>query len=89
MVEQPALFAAAPIEPNAATQCADVLDYIRQRGSITPLVALREFGCMRLAARIYDLRRAGWDITETTQTATNFRGKPVSFSRYSLTTGTS
>lgn len=30
--------------------------------AITPLEALQEFGCLRLAARISDLRRTGMDI---------------------------
>lgn len=33
------------------------------RGPITQLQALRECGCLRLAARIKDLREAGNDIT--------------------------
>lgn len=36
-----------------------ILEYMRQHGSITPMEALREFGCYRLGARIYDLRRSG------------------------------
>lgn len=30
--------------------------------AITPLEALQEFGCLRLAARIRDLRQTGMDI---------------------------
>jgi len=30
--------------------------------SITPLQALEKFGCLRLAARINDLRSNGWKI---------------------------
>lgn len=33
--------------------------------TITALQALELFGCMRLGARIYDLRREGWDIIKT------------------------
>jgi len=33
--------------------------------SITALQALEMFGCMRLGARIYDLRMDGWDINKT------------------------
>jgi hypothetical protein len=29
---------------------------------ITPMVALRRFGCFRLGARIWDLRKDGHDI---------------------------
>ena len=30
--------------------------------SLTPLEALNEIGCLRLGARIYDLKRQGYDI---------------------------
>lgn len=47
--------------------------------AITPLEALQEFGCLRLAARISDLRRTGMDI-ECRQVTRN--GKR--FARYRL-----
>ena len=50
-----------PREPAEGTQCAMVLDHIRQRGSITPKEAMA-FGCYRLAARVKDLREMGWNI---------------------------
>jgi len=49
------------IEPTKGTQCAEVLDYIRREGSITPREAMT-FGCYRLAARVKDLRELGWQI---------------------------
>lgn len=45
------------------TQSEIILDMLK-RGPITPLDAQREAGCMRLAARIYDLRRRGHHIIE-------------------------
>ena len=36
--------------------------------SLTPLDALNEFGCFRLAARVADLRREGMDIECATET---------------------
>ena len=44
-----------------ATQTRAVLTRLR-RGPLTPLDALSELGVARLAARIYDLRRAGVKI---------------------------
>lgn len=44
------------------TQTSLVLKHMQERGSITPLLALRKFGCMRLASRIDDLKRAGHHI---------------------------
>jgi hypothetical protein len=45
------------------SQQDQILAYMKRhpRG-ITPLLALTECGCFRLAARIYDLRWAGHDI---------------------------
>ena len=61
------------------TQRKDILRYMRERGSITPLEALQHFGCLRLAARILELREESHDI-ETD--AGRSRGK--TFARYSL-----
>ena len=41
-----------------------ILSYMRQGRSITAMVALRMYGCFRLAARIYDLRQSGIDIKQ-------------------------
>ena len=40
------------------SQTADILETLR-RGPITPLEALRDHGCLRLAARIEELRSEG------------------------------
>lgn len=37
--------------------------HLRDYGSITPLDAMREYGIMRLASRISDLRKGGVNIT--------------------------
>lgn len=44
------------------TQTEMVLDYIQKHGAITPLEALTELGCMRLGARVWELRHAGLPI---------------------------
>ena len=44
------------------TQCEKILRYMELHGSITARQALNECGCMRLAARIHDLREQGHDI---------------------------
>lgn len=43
----------------SATQNAQILHHMRYRGSVTPYVALTRYGCMRLAARIRDLKDEG------------------------------
>jgi hypothetical protein len=44
------------------TQNDQILAALKQGKTISPLSALREFGCMRLAARIYDLKQDGHEI---------------------------
>jgi len=39
-----------------------LLQQLKKKRRITSLVALREAGCMRLSARIYDLRCLGYNI---------------------------
>jgi hypothetical protein len=44
------------------SQSAKILRFLRNGGSLTALDALRLFGCLRLAARIKDLRSVGHPI---------------------------
>lgn len=53
------------------TQAQRVLDYIREFGSISQIEALKELGVMRLASRIADLRRSGYDIIGETVAVKN------------------
>ena len=63
------------------TQCEKVLRYIIDFGSITQLDALREFGCMRLASRITDLKKQGWNIKTVMNYSHNRYGEPIKFAR--------
>lgn len=66
------------------TQSEKIMNYMERYGSITQIDALREFGCMRLASRISDLRRDGIRIKSEMVKAKNRFGEPISFARYSL-----
>ena len=62
---------------QAPTQEELVLDYLRKHGSITQLDAYEKLGiiCTRLSARIFVLRKAGYDIEtlyETNQYGTRY-----------------
>lgn len=46
------------------SQSNQILEYLREGNSITPLSALQLFGCFRLGARIFDLKRSGHKIKE-------------------------
>jgi|TARA_R100000734_G_C3313910_1_gene105349 hypothetical protein len=39
-----------------------ILEYLKKGKTITPLEALPKFGCLRLSARIFNLREAGHHI---------------------------
>lgn len=47
---------------TSASQNAQILAYMQDGNKITSLLALKLFGCMRLASRICDLRERGYDI---------------------------
>ncbi len=47
------------------TQKNQILKALRDGDTLTPLDALRRFGCMRLAARIQELRQDGLSIATT------------------------
>jgi ribosomal protein S8 len=43
-------------------QLTSICKHLQTKGFITPLEALKKFGCFRLAARIFDLRDKGFII---------------------------
>lgn len=65
-------------------QTERILRYMEQHGSITAIDALCEFRCMRLAARIADLKKQGVKIIKTMESAKNSYGENVSYARYEL-----
>lgn len=66
------------------TQSERILRHLNDYGSITALDALKEYGCMRLGARIWDLKREGYDIRTTFETSRNRYGEKISYARYIL-----
>jgi len=54
-----------------------ILDYMERGHKITPLRALEKFGCFRLSARIYDLKKLGHTISDKLVTV-----KDKTFSQY-------
>lgn len=66
------------------TQCEMILQYMKDNGSITAVDAVWQFGCMRLAARIADLRDRGHDIRAEDEFSLNRYGQKVRHARYYL-----
>lgn len=60
-------------------QSLKILSHLWHGKTITPLEALRDYGCARLAARIRELRAAGWDIATEYETNNGKR-----YARYRL-----
>lgn len=44
------------------SQNLEILKHLQNNGSITPIDALKQYGVFRLGARIYDLKRKGYNI---------------------------
>ncbi len=61
------------------SQCQRILAYLRSGHTLTPIQALRKFGCFRLGARCWDLKQDGYPIKSERVR----RGNKV-FARYSL-----
>ena len=47
-----------------STQNAQILRHMQTIGEITPLDALNYCGCLRLAARIYEIRSTGVEVQD-------------------------
>ena len=66
------------------TQCEKVLRHLKDVGSITSLTAMTEYGIFRLASRISDLKKQGYNISSVVTTGTNRYGEPTHFATYIL-----
>lgn len=61
------------------TQRQMIRMHLEMFGSITPALALNEYACARLSARISELREEGLKIETVERTIVNRFGKKVSF----------
>lgn len=66
------------------TQCERVLRHLEDFGSITSLEAMSEYGIMRLASRISDLKGQGYSIAAERTTGKNRYNEPTSYCTYRL-----
>ena len=64
------------------TQCEMILKYIDDFGSITPLQAIADLGCMRLASRVRDLKGRGYPIRVRLIRGKNRYGKATRYAEY-------
>lgn len=69
---------------NKTTQCERILRHLKDYGSITSATAMQEYGIMRLASRISDLKRQGVPIKKEMVSGKNRYGEKTSFAKYSI-----
>ena len=70
------------------SQCERIVQYINQHGSITPLDAVNDLGCMRLASRITDLKQRGVNVISEWEEGKNRRGEKTRYKRYFILNNT-
>ncbi len=66
------------------SQCELILKWLHDYGKITTFEAFVDLGITRLASRICDLNKQGYEFKKEFKTAKNRYGKLVSFLEYSL-----
>lgn len=72
-------------ENSRPTQCDRILRHLYDFGTITPMEALKEYGIMRLASRITEIRhKRGIDIKVEFETGKNKYGESCHWAKYSL-----
>lgn len=65
-----------------ATKTSEVLNHLKEHGSITSNEAWELYGATRLSAIIFNLRHKGHDIETVTEGCTDRYGHAVNYARY-------
>lgn len=71
-------------DENAQNQCRLIAEYLQQGNALTSALAMRKFGIMRLASRVYDLRKKGIEVKKEMEVSRNRYGKTIRFAKYSI-----
>ena len=66
------------------TQSEMILNHLQAGRTITPLEAQEMFGCMRLGARIWDLKHQGHRIVSEREEGVNKFGVQCHWARYRM-----
>lgn len=66
------------------TQCDRILRHLKDYGSISSLEAITDYGILRLASRINDLKRRGCKIIAETKTGKNRYNETTHYRVYKL-----
>lgn len=65
-------------------QSEKILRHLKDQGEISSITAMTEYGIMRLAARISDLKKMGYPIVGKLVTGKNRYGETTHYSVYRL-----
>lgn len=66
------------------TQSERIVRHLETFGSITSLEAMRDYGIMRLASRVSDLKKDGFPVRTEFVRGRNRFGEATCYARYSL-----
>ncbi|MDE6504841.1 MAG: helix-turn-helix domain-containing protein [Clostridia bacterium] len=66
------------------SQAERIIQYMRDFGSITSREAMNDLGCMRLASRISELRKDGYEINRRMIKVRNRYGESCTVAEYYL-----
>ena len=69
---------------SKGTQCARILEYLKEHPVINTKLARALFRCERLASRISDLKRMGYNIGRNIITYIDVDGQKVRYAEYYL-----
>lgn len=69
---------------NNPKQATRIIRYMQEYGGITALEASRDLGCLRLGARIFELKEQGYDIRSEFTEVENRYGEKCRVKRYWL-----
>tara|TARA_Y100000114_G_C11704082_1_gene299998 strand:+ start:468 stop:683 length:216 start_codon:yes stop_codon:yes gene_type:complete len=66
------------------TQKQRIIRHLKDKGSITALQAMKEYGIMRLTSRICELKNEGYNIKSEFISSKNRYNETVSYSKYTF-----
>ncbi len=69
------------------SQATDIIEFIRDYGSITTRQAMIFLGCYRLSSRIHEMKKAGIPIEREMITVPAHDGKDTRVARYTIPGG--
>ena len=66
------------------SQTTDIIEFIRDHGSITTKQAVEQLGCLRLASRISEMKAFGIPVEREMITVPNRKGESCRVARYTI-----